>query len=68
MDLQGGVVRVTAYEEGSGDAGRRELRPVAERLVYRRPGERLSLTLKPDRPAYAPGDKVRLGVEATDEK
>jgi hypothetical protein len=66
----GGVVRVTAYEDRSAGAGPQELRPVAERLVYRRPAERLDvvLTPKPEQAAFSPGQAARLGIEARDEK
>jgi hypothetical protein len=42
--------------------------PVAERLVYRAPAERLKLTARPDRKLYIPGDKVTLSLSAQDEK
>ncbi|MBN9518944.1 hypothetical protein J0H58_10565, partial [bacterium] len=58
-DARGGVVRLTAFEEANG------LRPVAERLAFRRPGEALKLDLGVV-PA-APGE-TKLHVAATDEK
>jgi hypothetical protein len=44
---RGGVVRITAFEELEGKEGeaKPDLRPVAERLVFRKPGELLNLAL-----------------------
>ncbi|MHB1425209.1 MAG: alpha-2-macroglobulin family protein [Gemmataceae bacterium] len=64
----GGVCRVTVFEILPGDAARRELRPVAERLIYRQPAERVQLELKPDQKSYVPRQTVKLDVEATDQK
>lgn len=68
-DPRGGVVRITVFEEPAAEPGRPapDWVPVAERLVYRRPGERLNLTYElkggagPDRPA-------ELALTATDER
>src|SRR5262249_35182213 len=50
-------------------AGERpQLRPVAERLIYRMPAERLNVAIKPDRDHYVPGDSVTLALTATNEK
>ncbi|MBX9625767.1 MAG: hypothetical protein K2X82_18350, partial [Gemmataceae bacterium] len=57
-DARGGVVRVTVWEEPA--AGGVELVPVAERLVFRTPGEVLKL-------AVDTADPGKLGVTATDE-
>ncbi|MFO0796930.1 MAG: hypothetical protein U0804_05595 [Gemmataceae bacterium] len=59
-DARGGVVRLTVFEDGAG------LRPVAERLAFRRPAELLKLDLKPV-DAGSPGE-TKLHVAATDEK
>jgi hypothetical protein len=64
----GGVCRVTVFEILPGDAARRTLRPVAERLIYRQPAEFVRLALKPDQQTYVPRQTVKLGVEATTEK
>ena len=64
----GGVCRVTVFEILPGDGARRALRPVAERLIYRQPAERVQLTLKPDQKTYVPRQTVKLGVEAKTEK
>ncbi len=64
----GGVCRVTVFEIPPGDAAQRTLRPVAERLIYRQPAERLQLALKPDQKTYVPRQSVKLDVEATTEK
>ena len=47
---------------------RRTSIPRAERLVYRKPGEQLMLTVNPDKSRYAPGGKVRLELSAVNEK
>jgi hypothetical protein len=59
-----GVFRVTVFEERPG----KQLVPVAERLIYRKPVERLDLTVTADRETYGPGDKVKLSLKAADEK
>jgi hypothetical protein len=64
----GGVCRVTVFEILPGDSARRSLRPVAERLIYRQPAERVEVTLKPDQKSYVPRQTVKLGVEAETEK
>jgi hypothetical protein len=64
----GGVCRVTVFEPLPGDAARRALRPVAERLIYRQPAERVQIALKPDQQTYVPRQTVKLGIEATTEK
>src|SRR5207302_10893872 len=48
--------------------GAKQLVPVAERLVYRKPAEQLILTVKPDKKQYIPGDKVNLSLGALNEK
>ncbi|MDY3562348.1 hypothetical protein R5W23_003814 [Gemmata sp. JC673] len=72
-DPRGGVVRVTAFEEvdAKNDPDRPDLKPVAERLVFRRPGEVLNLSLavsSPEARAFVPGTPVVCAVAATDEK
>jgi hypothetical protein len=64
----GGVCRVTVFEILPGQGAQRALRPVAERLIYRQPAERVQLRLKPDQKSYVPRQTVKLGVEATNEK
>jgi alpha-2-macroglobulin-like protein len=59
-----GVFRVTVFEERPG----RQLVPVAERLVYRRPVERLELKVTADKDHYGPGERPRLTLRAADEK
>jgi hypothetical protein len=64
----GGVTRVTVFEEPQGKSAEpADLIPRAERLVFRRPGEQLSVGARTDRDQYAPGDKVALELTATDE-
>jgi hypothetical protein len=67
-DGAGGVCRVTVFEEVPANGDRRELKPVAERLVYRQPAERLTVNLRPNLSSYVPDQKVQLGVEALNEK
>ncbi|HEY7153434.1 MAG TPA: alpha-2-macroglobulin, partial [Gemmataceae bacterium] len=64
----GGVCRVTVFEILPGDGARRALVPIAERLIYREPAERVQLALKPDQKSYVPRQTVKLGVEAKTEK
>jgi hypothetical protein len=64
---EGGVCRVTVFEVTPG-GNRRVLKPVAERLVYRQPRERLDVTLAPDKQTYVPRDAAKLGVKVTNEK
>jgi hypothetical protein len=64
----GGVCRVTVFDVLPGEGARRQLRPMAERLLYRQPAERVELALKPDQSTYVPRQTVRLNVEATTEK
>jgi hypothetical protein len=59
-DPRGGVVRLTVFEDAAG------FRPVAERLVFRRPGEVLNLAL--GSPATGADGAVSLPLTATDEK
>ncbi len=61
-----GVYRVTVFEELG--QGKERLKPAAERLVYRKPTERVNLTVKSDKGRYVPGERVRLTLSATDEK
>ncbi|QJW94871.1 hypothetical protein [Frigoriglobus tundricola] len=78
-DPRGGVVRVTAFEELAEVPGepKPDLKPVAERLVFRKPGEELKLqyairTAAPAAPlpagTFRAGSEVQLSVTATDEK
>jgi hypothetical protein len=68
-DPRGGVVRVTVFEEPDEAAdAKADLIPVAERLVFRKPGEVLDLKFAANGAAFAPGSAVELGVAATDEK
>jgi hypothetical protein len=71
-DPRGGVVRVTCFEEFE-DEPARDLKPLAERLVFRKPGEVLNLktavAAAPGSPGpFAAGTAVNLSVAATDEK
>ena len=59
---------MTVFEETSVNGDRRELKPAAERLVYRQPVEKLSVELRPNQSSYVPGQKVQLDVEMRNEK
>lgn len=74
-DPRGGVVRITVFEELPEEPGqpRPDLKPVAERLVFRRPGEVLNLTVSPqghrtESKGFLAGSPVDLTITATDEK
>ncbi|MBO0699567.1 MAG: alpha-2-macroglobulin, partial [Zavarzinella sp.] len=65
----GGVTRVTVFEEAKEQGKQRAiLIPRAERLVFRRPGERLDLSVTPDKDRYTPAGKVALDLAAANEK
>ena len=57
-----GVIRLTVYDYRSSPP-----KPVAERLVYRRPARRLQVQIAEHRPSYAPAEKVDLGLVVRDE-
>ncbi|MBM3980840.1 MAG: hypothetical protein FJ304_11250 [Planctomycetes bacterium] len=85
-DPRGGVVRITCFEEPEERPGapKGDLKPVAERLVFRKPGEvlNLAITTSSANPANAPavpvapgapptftaGSPLNLSILATDEK
>ncbi|MFN4259353.1 MAG: alpha-2-macroglobulin family protein [Gemmataceae bacterium] len=64
----GGVYRITVFEDTSAPGAAGALEPMAERLVYRQPANRLNIAIKPDKPHYTPGDPVRLNLSSTNEK
>ncbi|HEY1067207.1 MAG TPA: MG2 domain-containing protein [Pirellulales bacterium] len=41
-------------------------KPLAERLLFRRPQQELKLEIKANRPSYTPGGRVELTIKATD--
>ena len=73
-DPRGGVVRLTVFEEPEAPPGepKPDLIPVAERLVFRRPGETLNLSYDVAggraEEGYPAGQPVELDITATDEK
>jgi len=78
-DPRGGVVRITVFVEPSVPEGRAgepatksDLKAVAERLVFRKPGEALNLDFDIQGERYGegflPGKAVQFGITATDEK
>jgi len=58
-----GIVRVTLY-----GAGGTRLAPLAERLIYRVPAERLSLSIADWKPVQRPGEPVNWKVQVTNEQ
>jgi len=58
-----GVYRVTVF-----DVTNAQPLPVAERLIYRRPVEQVSFKISSDREVYTPGERVKVIVDATNEK
>lgn len=54
-----GVLTVTAWSDDD--------KPLAERLVFREPAQKLNIKVEADKKSYIPGDKVTLAVKATDE-
>lgn len=70
----GGVTRVTVFEQPEvAENGRVDLKPIAERLVFRQPGEVLKLGFTASKPgagpaaAFVPGDRVQLDLAAKNE-
>jgi hypothetical protein len=64
----GGVYRVTVFERVREQAQGERLVPRAERLIYRGSANQLHLAIRPDKPNYAPGEPVHIGIRATNEK
>jgi hypothetical protein len=58
-----GMLRLTVYEQEG-----KHLRPLAERLVYRVPAQRLVLSAEADKKRYRPGEPVNLKVRSATEK
>lgn len=58
-----GVVRMTVY-----DAGGATLMPLAERLVYRAPAEKLAIAAQLDTKANRPGERVTIPLSANTNK
>ncbi len=71
----GGVTRVTVFEEvAEGDDGKTTLLPLAERLVFRSPGQTLKLGFNATKAggaavkgSFIPGNAVELSINAYDE-
>jgi hypothetical protein len=62
-----GVYRVTVFENPAG-AGDDVLVPLAERLIFRRPVEKIHFQITPNKQVYTPGEPVRLNIKTTNEK
>lgn len=58
----GGVVRLVVYDYSTSSP-----KPVAERLVYRRPARKMNVRAVGLRDSYAPGEKVDLSLLVTNE-
>ena len=56
-DSATGILTVTAYVGGA---------PVAERLIYRAPKNKVNIEIVPDSAQYTPGDEVQLTIKTTD--
>lgn len=78
-DPRGGVVRITVFEEpaehlDAKEDKRPDIKPIAERLVFRKPGEALQLSFKATGTGtgagapFAANSAVDVAVTATDEK
>src|SRR5262249_11238586 len=63
----GGVCRITVFEELLTGHDQRQLKPVAERLVYRHPKERLDVSISADHRRYVPGQKAKESIPTTNE-
>ena len=71
----GGVTRITVFDLPNDDAlGKDELKPLAERLVYRQPAEALKLGYTARKAngvagtgAFTPGSRIALDITAKDE-
>ncbi len=61
-DAVGGVIRLTVYDYGLSPP-----KPVAERLVYRRPAGKLNIRAAGHAERYTPGEKVDMSLLVTDE-
>lgn len=59
----GGVVRLTLFSYAEATP-----KPIAERLVYRRPAQRLNVRLADHSEAYSPGDSAQMSLMVTDEQ
>ncbi|MBW3542863.1 MAG: A-macroglobulin complement component, partial [Planctomycetes bacterium] len=54
-----GVLLATVWDESG--------RPLAERLVFRRPERSIRVSIEPDRERYVPGGKAKLTIRTTDD-
>ncbi|MBN1911937.1 MAG: hypothetical protein JW818_19605 [Pirellulales bacterium] len=61
-DDASGVVRLTVYDYSASPP-----KPVAERLIYRRPVHQLDIQVAAGAKAYSPGEAVRVDLTAVDE-
>jgi hypothetical protein len=62
----GGVYRITVFEMVNGDPS--HLEPRAERLIYRVCPEHLNIAIRPEKARYSPGERVKLQLQAHNEK
>jgi hypothetical protein len=78
QDSHGGVVRITVFEEPAEhvdvlEKTKTDLKPIAERLVFRKPSETLKLSIdtsgsKTESGAFAANSPIELTITASDEK
>ena len=54
-----GVLVATVYDA--------QMNPMAERLLFRQPEQKLNIRVTADRPDFTPGDKVNLRIATTDQ-
>ncbi|MCA9269703.1 MAG: hypothetical protein KDA41_14585, partial [Planctomycetales bacterium] len=57
-DVSGALVATARTTDG---------KPLAERLVFRKPTDRVHVKISPDQPKYVPGGKARLNITATND-
>ncbi len=69
-DEVGGIIRLTVFDYSieSGRSGKQFPKPLAERLVYRRPDRRLNVQALDIRDHYAPGEEVHISLAVGNEK
>ena len=63
----GGVCKITVYERGQNGANLGDLRPLAERLIYRQSSDYLHVVIRPEEAAYVPREQVKLHLQTLTE-
>jgi hypothetical protein len=67
-DGLGGVIRLTVFDYSMSPDQTQMPKPLAERLVYRRPDRQLNVRATENKASYSPGEKVTLSLAVTNEK